>query len=301
MIERERLALVIALEHKFGKLFVLFEHCRLILFGKRGGVARTCHNGFHAQFGKAEIEHHLYVLQKIGVCVSKRAAHVIPLALARFNKLLELRNDCFPAALARIVHAIPVVNFLPSVKAQNNVAHLPICKIDNIIVNKHSVGRERKTKVLARLLFNAACVFNKLLYDIKIHQRLTPEKVNLKVAARTGVFNQKIQRAFTDIKAHQCAFAVVFPLACKAIGAIEIAGMRNMQAQSLNNAGCCGFQCARHRFKRILNEELARIFKLGYLVIAFINIGNRHGIGRASAFGAAVFFGNFRNKFAAGF
>ena len=80
-----------------------------------------------------------------------------------------------------------------------------------------------------------------------------------------------------------------------------IAGMRNMQAQSLNNAGCCGFQRTRHWFKRILNEELARIFKFGYLVIAFINIGNRHGIGRASAFGAAVFFGNFRNKFAAGF
>ena len=114
VIERERLALVIALEHKFGKLFVLFEHCRLILFGKRSGVARACHNGFHAQFGKAEIEHHLYVLQKIRVCVSKRAAHIIPLALARFNKLLKLRNDGFPAALARIVHAIPVVNFLPS-------------------------------------------------------------------------------------------------------------------------------------------------------------------------------------------
>ena len=43
--------------------------------------------------------------------------------------------------------------------------------------------------------------------------------------------------------------------------------MRNMQAQSLNNAGCCGFQRTRHRFKRILNKELARIFKLGYCLL----------------------------------
>ena len=48
-------------------------------------------------------------------------------------------------------------------------------------VNKHTVCCKCKTEVFVVFLFNASCIGNNLLYNIKVHKRFSAEEVNLKV------------------------------------------------------------------------------------------------------------------------
>ena len=51
---------------------------------------------------------------------------VVVLTAARLDKLLKLRNDHIPAALARIVLAEAVVDLLAAVQAQHDIVHLAV-------------------------------------------------------------------------------------------------------------------------------------------------------------------------------
>ena len=75
----------------------------------------------------------------------------------------------------------------------------------------------------------------------KVHQRLAAEEVHLQVPATPGMFDEKVQRAPADLKGHQRAVAVVLSLAGKAVGAVEVAGVGDMQAERLDHARRCAF------------------------------------------------------------
>ena len=64
---------------------------------------------------EAEIEHGLYVFQKIRVCVGKSSAHVVILSTPFLYKFLKFRNDFFPTTIAFVIYAITVVNFFSTV------------------------------------------------------------------------------------------------------------------------------------------------------------------------------------------
>ena len=115
--------------------------------------------------------------------VGKRAAHIIILTASCLDESLEFRHYLIPAAVARVVHAVSVVDFLPAVKTEHHVAHLSVGEVDNIVVNEHSVGGQCEAEVLALLLLNAPCVFDKALDHVKIHQRLAAEEIDLEIAA----------------------------------------------------------------------------------------------------------------------
>lgn len=74
--------------------------------------------------------------------------HIITLVPARFDKLLKLRHDYVETAHARNGFAEMIVDFLSSVKAQHDVVHLFVCKLYDVVVNQHTVGRKRKAEFL---------------------------------------------------------------------------------------------------------------------------------------------------------
>ena len=51
---------------------------------------------------------------------------------------------------------------------------------------------------------------------------------------RAAVLDQEIQRALAHLERHQRAFAVILALTGEAIGAVQVAGVRHMQAQRLH-------------------------------------------------------------------
>ena len=118
------------------------------------------------------------------------------------------------------VYAVAVVHFLAAVETQNDIAHLAVCKIDDVVVNQNAVCRQREAEVLTAFLFAGTGIRDKLLYDVEIHQRFAAKEVDFQIVARAGMFEQEIKRLLADLKGHESAVAVVLALACKAVGAV---------------------------------------------------------------------------------
>ena len=140
------------------------------------------------------------------------------------------------AALAVDCFAEVVMNLLSAVKTENNVVALLVGKLDNVVVNEHAVCGKGKAEILVVLLFNASCICHKLLYNVPIHKRLTAEEVNLKISSCARIFDKKIKRTLSRFKAHNSALARVFTLTCKAVRAVEVTGVGNVQTERLYNA-----------------------------------------------------------------
>ena len=156
------------------------------------------------------------------------ASHVVIFAASGFHKLLEFGDDLFPAAVTGIVHTETVMDFLPTVQTENHIAALPVGPFNHIVIHKHAVGGQGEAEILIVLLFHRAGVGNKILDDLEVHQRLTAKKVHFQIAAAAGILNQKIQSTLAHFKAHYCPVAVIFTLAGKAVGAVQVAGVSNV-------------------------------------------------------------------------
>ena len=122
-----------------------------------------------------------------------------------------------------------------SVQTQHHVAALAVGEIDDVVVDEQAVGREREAEVFARLLFDAARVGDEVLDDLKIHQRLAAEEIHLQIAPSAGMGDEVIQREAADLEGHQRALALILPLTGEAIGAVEVAGVRDVQAERLDH------------------------------------------------------------------
>ena len=163
------------------------------------------------------------------------------------------------------------MHLLAPVKAQNHVAHLAVCKVDNVVVDQNAVRGEREAEILVVLLLDASRVLGQPLYNVKIHQRFAAEEIDLEIMPRARVFDEEIERPFSDLEAHQRAFAAIFALRGEAVGAIQVAGMRHVQAKRLHYARRSRLEFARHRLEIVGREELARRFELRNIVITFLN------------------------------
>ena len=115
----------------------------------------------------------------------KSAAHIVILALARLYELLELGNDTVKASLALVVDSEAVVYLFSAVETENYVGTFTVCKVDNVVVNEHTVGGKRKAEVFVMLLLYASGISNKLFYDIKVQKGLTAKEIDLKVSSCT--------------------------------------------------------------------------------------------------------------------
>ena len=90
--------------------------------------------------------------------------------------------------------------------------------------------------------FLRASVFYQLFYYIPVHQRLTAEKVNLKIGAASGIFNKEIQSSFSHLKAHKRSVSMVFALAGETVRAVEITCVCHMQTQRFDNISASFFK-----------------------------------------------------------
>ena len=116
MVERDGLARFLAAQHIVGQQLVLVKQLGQILFGQGLGGIRRGHDRLHGQLRKAEIVSHVeQVFREIHVVMRKGAAHIVALAAACLDQLLELGHDAVIAAVARQVHAETVVDFLAAV------------------------------------------------------------------------------------------------------------------------------------------------------------------------------------------
>ena len=235
VVECYGLALFFAPKHVLGEYLVLLKEHGQVVVGQRVWVVGRADDRLHRELGKAEVCHMEDVVGEVGVVVGKGAANVVASPLSPPYKLLKFGNDNVVAALAVNRLAQIVVYLFSAVKTKHHVVALAVGKLDNVVVNKHSVGGQRKAEILVVLFFYASRVGDYLLYHVEVHQRLTAEEVDLKIHTAAGVLYKKIYSAFSHLKAHQRAFAVVLPLACKAVLAIEVAGVRDMQAERLDH------------------------------------------------------------------
>lgn len=71
-------------------------------------------------------------------------------SLPGLHQLLELGNDLLPAAISGIVHPVAVMDLLAAVQTQHHIAHLPVGKVDDVVVDEHPIGGQGKAEVLAR-------------------------------------------------------------------------------------------------------------------------------------------------------
>ena len=115
--------------------------------------------------------------------MGKRPAHIIVFAAARLDEPLEFGNDAVPASLTGIVYAEAVVNLAATVEAEDDVAHLTVSKLYNVVVDENAVCRERESEIFARFLFDGARIGNEPFYDVEVHQRLAAEEIDLEIPA----------------------------------------------------------------------------------------------------------------------
>jgi len=176
-----------------------------------------------------------HILQEIQVIARKGAADVIPAFPALAHQLLKLGHDGLIAALALPVHAVAVMHLLPAVQAQHNVVHLAVGEVHHLLIQGHPVGGQGEAEGFAVRFLQLAPVGDHALHHIPVEQRLPAEKIHLQVAAAAGVSDQKVQRLLAGFQAHQRGLTLVFALAGKTVGAGQVAHMRHMQAQRLDD------------------------------------------------------------------
>ena len=83
---------------------------------------------------------------------------------------------------------------------------------------------------------------------------------------------------------------MILALACKAVRAVKVAGMCNVQTKRLNHARGLCFKSAGHCLKCIAYKKLAAVFKCKNVVIALDDLVKRY---------VFIFFGSFFNYLAA--
>ena len=205
--------------------------------------------------------------------MGKRSAHIVALAAAGFHQLLELGHDAVKGAVTCVVHAETVVDLLASVQRQNHVVALTVGEFNHVVIDEHTVCGQGEAEILSLFLLDAPRVSDQVLDDLEVHQRLTAKEVNLQIVAVAGIFNQKIQSALADLKGHDRAVTVVLALAGKAVGAIEVAGVGDVEAQRLDDTRCLGLEMPRHGLEGVGGEELARFLERDDLSVALLDIG----------------------------
>ena len=275
MIEHERCTLSSHLDHALGEKLVLLHDDLLVLFGEGAGRIGWSDHRLHAEPCEAEPEHGVDVLHEIGVVVSEGAADVILLFSSRGGELSELGDDDIKAAHAARRLAEAVVDLLPPVQTHDDVVHLAVAELDDVVIHQHPVGGEGEAEVLAALLFPLARVRHDVLHHAEVHERLAPEEVHFEVVPAPGIFNEEIYGAFADVKRHESAFAVIFALACETIVAVEVAGVRDMQTQRLDH----GIALCKHAHigtELILGKQRARAYELADVGKALRGIVRSH-------------------------
>ena len=278
VVEGDGPALAPAAEHVLCKQLVLLAEDGEVLLGEGAGVAGRTDDGLHAQLREAEVGHMEEVVREVGVVVRVGASHVIALVPARGDKALEVRHDALVAAVSGDVHAEAVVDLLAAVEGEDDVVHLAVAELRYLVVEQDTVSGEGEAEVLARVLLYGARVGDEVLYDLPVHERFAAEEVHLEVPARAGVLDEEVERPPADLEGHERPLTVVLALTGEAVGAVEVAGVGDVEAEGLYHPRAL-LVLACELFVVVGGEELVRCLERGDVVEAFEHILARdHGV-----------------------
>ena len=206
-----------------------------VLGGEGAGVGGLGDDRFHAQLREAEVGHVEDVVGEVGIVVGVGAAHIVVLVAALLHELLKFRDDGVIAAMAGVVLAEAVMDFLAAVEAQHDVVALLVAEVDDIVVDEHTVGGHGEAEVLVVDLLLLAAVGDELFDHVEVHQRLASEEIDLEVAAGAGVLDEEVHGPLAYLKAHQGAVTLIAALRGEAVGAVEVAGVGDVEAERLDH------------------------------------------------------------------
>ena len=226
MIERDGPSLPLPAQHVLRQQLVLLLNGIQVLRCQLRRVPRGANHRLHAQLREAQIIGHMEkVLREVRVGVGKGSPHVIIFPATGRHQLLELGYNPVIAAVSRIIHPSPVVDLLPAIQGQHHIAHLPVGKVDHVVVNQHTVRGKSEAEVLPSFFLHASGISHQTLDHVPVHQRLAAKEIHLQVPPAAGVIHEKVQSPPAHLEAHQRPITVILALAGKAVPAVEVAGM----------------------------------------------------------------------------
>ena len=272
MVEGKAAALAVALYHLLGEDLVLLLQDGQVLGGEGAGVGGLGDDRLHAQLREAEVGHVEDVVGEVGVVVGVGAAHVIVLVTALFHELLKLRHDGVIAAVACVVLAEAVMDFLAAIEAQHDIVALLVAEVDDIVIDEHTVGGHGEAEVLVVDLLLLAAVGDELFDHVEVHQRLAAEEIDLEVAAGAGVLDEEVHSPLAHLEAHQGAVALIAALRGEAVGAVEVAGVGDVEAERLDHR-LAVLEVERHVLVDVGSPKFAGGFQRGHVLEALAQVG----------------------------
>ena len=149
--------------------------------------------------------------------------------------------------------------------------HLAVAELRYLVVEQDTVSGEGEAEVLARVLLYGARVGDEVLYDLPVHERFAAEEVHLEVPARAGVLDEEVERPPAVLEGHERPLTVVLALTGEAVGAVEVAGVGDVEAEGLYHLRAL-LVLACELFVVVGGEELVRCLERGDVVEAFEHI-----------------------------
>ena len=233
VIESKSVAFLIALHHLTCKALVLRAENGEIFLGKGGRAVGRCYYRLHGKLLESEVSHMEYVVYEVRIKVGESTPHVVALVAAAPYELLELRHDPVVGAVACEIHTEAVIYFLSAVEAQYHIVHLVVTEVDDIVRDADAVSSKCEADILSCFLLDRSCVLYELLYYFPVHQGLAAEEVDIEILVVARILDKEIDRTLTCLIAHYSAVTVELTLSREAVGAVEVACMSDMKADSL--------------------------------------------------------------------
>ena len=269
MEEVEELAVFTLFNDDLGQLFVLGKDLRQILLGQRVRQLWIGDDRLNGNLLKALVKEMQDVIGEVLVVFGEGAADIVLSVAALLNQLLELGQDDVVAAASVHAEAHAVVDLFSAVEREDDVVHFLVDVVDLVVGQQHTVGGDGEAEVFVVFLLLGAGVLDNLLDDIKSHERFAAEEVHLQVVAVAGIFEQIVDRLFAHLRGHQLALAAKIAGGGKAVGAAQVAVVRDVQAHGLDRRG------DHHVCKLLIvvrREELAIVVHLVDFAVGFLQL-----------------------------
>ena len=219
-------------------------HCQPVVFlhqhrqiRLRDGIVvlRPRHHRLHGYLFETQIRQVQHIPGEIQVVMGECPPHIVPLLSSALGHFPEFRHNQVIAALSAPERPHFVMDFFPSVDAQDDVRHLAVGKFQNLVIQEHAVGGQGEAELLIVGRFQAPAVRHQLLHHLPVHQGLASEEVHLQVHPVPGICHQEVQRLFAHLQAHQRPPAMVLPLLCEAVLAGQVAVVCDVEAEGLHH------------------------------------------------------------------
>ena len=150
------------------QLIVLFKNRRHILPAKRIVLCICRHHRLHGDLLKSLVRQVFDILGEIQIIPCKSASYIIIHLVSALRHLLVLWNHFIIASLPASVGPHQIMDLPASVYAQDYVRHFPVDERKYLIIQKHTVGGQRKAEFLMTWLLQAPAVSYQVFHHLPV-------------------------------------------------------------------------------------------------------------------------------------